>query len=63
MPVDYEPSDNGNILLSSDSDTAGRPLAGVLGPGPAAGARRDGQKLHLHHKLSCPFASAWARKS
>jgi hypothetical protein len=56
MPVDAEPHAEGNVLLTS----AGRHLvAGVLGANQAAGARDRGQRLHRHHKLTCPHASRW----
>lgn len=62
MPVDAEPADNGNVLLSSESHSSGRPLSGVLGPAQAAGARAAGQQLRLHHRLSCPYAAQWSRR-
>jgi hypothetical protein len=53
MPVDAEPSERGNVLLTGD-------VAGVLNPGQAGAARAAGAPLYLHHRLSCPFASRWA---
>jgi hypothetical protein len=55
MPVDAEPDhERGNVIRQGDH-------AGVLGAGPAAGARAAGKALHLHHRLTCPFADRWAR--
>lgn len=56
IPVDAEPSPNGNVLILAGS-------AGVLGPRKAAAARATGQQLHLHHRLSCPFVNRWTTTS
>ncbi|MEU5848960.1 hypothetical protein [Saccharopolyspora shandongensis] len=60
MPVDAEPVNGGNVLLSVGSRGV---HAGVLGVNQAAGARDRGQPLYQHHRLSCPRAYRWARRS
>lgn len=56
MPVDARPDpERGNIVRQGDH-------AGVLGPGPAAGARARGVPLRLHHAVTCPFAARWNRR-
>ena len=58
MPVDARPDrERGNVMVDTKH---GR--ADVLGRGQAAGARADHRPLHLHHRLTCPHASKWARK-
>lgn len=59
MPVDVEPSSNGNVLLSP---WHGAMLAGVLGPAQANAARRGGKALHLSHFATCSDAPAWRRR-
>lgn len=56
MPVDEQPTDNGNILRSGGH-------AGVLGKNQAAAARASGARLHLHHAVTCPHASKWQGKA
>ncbi|MDN5861747.1 MAG: hypothetical protein L0H84_24365 [Pseudonocardia sp.] len=56
MPLDAAPdAQRGNVLL-----LGGR--AAVLGPGPARGARSDGQTLYLPHAVFCPHARHWSTK-
>lgn len=61
MPLDGEPSDHGNVQLLALADTRW-PYADVIGrPQSRTALRAAGQKLYLHHRLSCPFADRWAR--
>lgn len=55
MPVDYEPSDNGNISLQP----GGRgPLAIVLGA-----TKRFGRKdLRTSHFVTCPDSKSWRKR-
>lgn len=50
MPVDAEPDDKGNVLVSTKN---GKYYAGVLGRNQAAGARDNGQQLHRSHFATC----------
>lgn len=53
MPVNHDPDpERGNVVVI-------RGVAGVLGPGPARGARAAGQQLYLHHAATCPHADQW----
>jgi hypothetical protein len=53
MPVSIEPDpDRGNVIVRGSN-------AGVLGPGPAAAARAQGEPLFLHHVVDCPHADRW----
>lgn len=58
MPVDAEPHERGNVLLTRQG---GKLKAGVLGPGKAAGARAAGYKLHRSHFATCPHANVHRR--
>lgn len=55
MPVDAEPSDNGNVLVTGQPPNR---RAGVLTRGQAEGARAVGQQLHLSHFVTCPHAGS-----
>lgn len=55
MPVDAQPSENGNVLRQGDR-------AGVLGKNQAAAARASGAELRVHHAVSCPHAPKWQGK-
>lgn len=57
MPLDADPSDRGNVLLSRGP--GGILLAGVASTTAAAGSRALGVPTYLHHASSCPFAHAW----
>lgn len=59
MPVDRAPSDDGNVLITA---AGGELHASVFGPRQAAGARAAGKRLHVHHKVTCPYAHRWANK-
>jgi hypothetical protein len=58
MPLDAEPSpDKGNVLVSEER---GQLRADVVGKKSIAAAmRKAGKPLHLHHVVTCPFASRW----
>ena len=55
MPIDAEPSDTGNVLLTGQPPQR---RAGVLSRGQAEGARAVGQRLHLSHFATCPHAGS-----
>lgn len=58
MPVDAEPSDKGNVLLTFER---GQLRADVIGKQTQAAAMRAaGKQLHLHHAVTCPYASRWS---
>lgn len=57
MPVDAEPCDDGNVLLTTDGTQL---RAAVFGKRHAAAVRAAGEALHKHHKLSCPYAHRWS---
>jgi hypothetical protein len=57
MPVDAEPSPEGNVALEDGVQV----MATVLGPLEASGAREAGQALHLSHFVSCPQSTGWRR--
>lgn len=52
-PIDYAPSDDGNVLLLSPSDL-GQVLAVTLSKGGLDLARERGLQLRLNHFASCP---------
>jgi hypothetical protein len=54
-PIDYAPSENGNVLLLSPSDL-GQVLAVVLTKDGLELARDRGLQLRLNHFASCPNA-------
>jgi hypothetical protein len=58
MPVDAEPSKDGNVFLSF---TAGKYHAGVIGKNQAAGMRDAGQELHTAHFKTCPDAARFRK--
>lgn len=59
MPVDAEPTDGGNVLVTHD---AGGLRATVLGtPAKRESHRNAGWLLRVTHKLTCPFADEWSR--
>lgn len=53
MPIDAEPSDDGNVLLAVQTAAL---VAAVLGVNQAAGARDNKVRLHRSHFQSCPDA-------
>lgn len=61
MPLDAEPNPlRGNVLVT---EQAGQFRASVVGKrSTAAAMRQAGQRMHLHHAVSCPYASRWHRK-
>lgn len=62
MPIDANPSAQGNVLIDSTRvDDDGRPAAGVLGAEQARGAREHGKELRIHHRLTCVHPEQWAR--
>lgn len=58
MPVDAEPSNKGNMLLSIQR---GAYYAGVLGRNQAAGARDNGVELHQAHFATCTQADRFRK--
>lgn len=60
MPLDAEPSDNGNVLVT---EVAGQFRAEVIGKrATAAALRAAGHRTHVHHAVTCPYASRWHSK-
>ena len=61
MPLDAEPSPTkGNVRVS---DERGELRADVVGKKSIAKAMRDaGERMHVHHQVTCPFASRWRTK-
>lgn len=59
LPLDAEPSDNGNVRYSPAAVGSGR--AQVLGAKAAAEARAAGEKLFLPHFVTCPDRDRFKR--
>ena len=59
-PIDYAPSDDGNVLLLSPSDL-GQVLAVTLSKGGLDLARERGVQLRLNHFASCPERERFKR--
>lgn len=60
MPLDAEPSDSGNVLVT---EVAGHFRAEVIGKrATAAALRAAGHRTHVHHAATCPYASKWHTK-
>lgn len=58
MPVDRDPSDRGNVRLRNEGTTV---RADVIGKRTQADAMRAaGERLHLHHAVTCPFKHRWS---
>lgn len=58
MPLDLEPSRDGNVDLVW---IGGERFAVVLGPGDAVAAQASGHELYLSHFVTCPNAAAHRR--
>lgn len=56
MPLDAEPTDEGNALLYDGG------VIDVLGPLELSSHDRDAQPLRLPHHASCPDAEMWKRR-
>lgn len=54
MPVDAEPSEDGNIIL--ERNALGQ-VANVLNLADLATARAQGKRLHKSHFVTCPNAA------
>ena len=59
MPVDAEPSPDGNLVLTEDGAQS---RAIVLDKIQLRFARERGEALHCSHFATCPEASDWRRK-
>lgn len=60
-PVDPDPADTGNILLSDRRWEGGDIVAVVLAGDTLADARGAGDLLHLSHFVTCPQRKEWRR--
>lgn len=62
MPVDAAPAaDGGNVVVTTGVGP-GRLISSVLGtPRQRQATAAAGHDLHLHHRLSCPYADEWGR--
>jgi hypothetical protein len=56
MPLDAEPSENGNALLSNDRKVD------VLGPLELLLHDREAQPLRVAHFVTCPDGEMWRRR-
>lgn len=58
MPLDAEPNpERGNVLVTEE---AGRLRAAVIGKRSTADAmRKAGERMHVHHVVTCAYASRW----
>jgi hypothetical protein len=62
MPLDADPSPNGNVLPYLDPTDRRRLLVHVIGHrGVLRKLRAGGISLFTHHRMSCPDADRWAR--
>lgn len=59
MPVDADPSADGNVLLAECARGVQYVVLGT--PAKRATYRDAGWPLRLHHRLSCPYAGDWNR--
>lgn len=59
MPVDADPSPNGNISVWVDA--AGAAHLVTLSRAKASATRAAGKELHLSHFASCPDAAQWRK--
>jgi hypothetical protein len=62
MPVDAEPVDTGNVLVTVDSLNPNRIVCDVIGN--RANRRKlaaGGHALYQHHRITCTRAEKWAR--
>jgi hypothetical protein len=57
MPLDAEPTENGNALLHADN------TIDVLGPLELQLHDRGAEPLRLSHHVTCPDADSWSRKA
>jgi hypothetical protein len=55
MPVDAEPSADGNIVLIAPDDPRDEPVARI------AGLADRTEERHRSHFVTCPQASSWRR--
>lgn len=60
-PIDYEPAENGNVLLLKPNVLQGALLAVVL-TGDALGAARPSAHLFLNHWATCPDKAEWRER-
>lgn len=56
MPVDAEPTDDGNVLIHPDG------TVDVLGPLELLCHDRDAEPLRMPHHATCPDGPAWSRR-
>jgi hypothetical protein len=59
-PIDYEPSEQGNVLLTSP-EGLGQTLAVVLSKGGLGLARSRGMQLRTSHFVTCPDRERFKR--
>lgn len=55
MPLDAEPTPDGNVLLQGK-------VADVLGPLELVAHDREARPLRMPHHATCPDASMWMRR-
>lgn len=61
MPLDFEPAENGNVLVFPAEDNPRLLVAQVVGKRSAAAMRAGGWLLFVHHRLSCAYTDQWSR--
>lgn len=61
MPIDAEPSEDGNVVIVADRIRGAAPLLRVLAPG-ARSLLDDDEVRYMPHHATCPQGEKWRRK-